>query len=113
MKKATVTAKHCYGIPILMHTFDFSNNNAPVVIYAPNGLMKTSLAKSARDYSQGKNPRDEVFPELTSSFSLEDEEGNAVRPESVFVVDSINEKYQLIFKLHCNVKYEIQVLNAY
>jgi len=94
MQKATVTAKHCYGIPTLMHTFDFSNNNAPVVIYAPNGLMKTSLAKSARDYSQGKNPRDEVFPERTSSFSLEDEEGNAVRPESVFVVDSINEKYQ-------------------
>jgi ribonuclease BN (tRNA processing enzyme) len=94
MKKVTVTAEHCYGIPMLVHTFDFSNNNAPVVIYAPNGLMKTSLAKSARDYSQGKNPRDEVFPELASSFALEDEEGNAVHPESVFVVDSINEKYQ-------------------
>ena len=49
MKKVTVTAEHCYGIPMLVHTFDFSNNNAPVVIYAPNGLMKTSLAKSARD----------------------------------------------------------------
>lgn len=94
MKKVTVTARHCYGIPSLEHTFDFSNNNAPVVIYAPNGLMKTSLAKSARDYSQGNDPKDEVFPERSSTFALEDEEGNAVRPESVFVVDSINEKYQ-------------------
>lgn len=94
MEKVTVTARHCYGIPRLEHTFDFSNNNAPVVVYAPNGLMKTSLAKSARDYSQGNDPKDEVFPERPSTFSLEDEEGNAVHPESVFVVDSINEKYR-------------------
>lgn len=94
MEKVKVTARHCYGIPSLEHTFDFSNNNAPVVIYAPNGLMKTSLAKSARDYSQGNDPKDEVFPERSSTFALEDEDGNAVHPESVFVVDSINDKYQ-------------------
>lgn len=94
MKKVKVTATHCYGIQSLEHTFDFSNNNAPVVIYAPNGLMKTSLAKSARDYSQGNDPKDEVFPERASAFSVEDEDDNAVHPESVFVVDSINEKYQ-------------------
>jgi hypothetical protein len=94
VEKVTVTARHCYGIPSLEHTFDFTNNNAPVVIYAPNGLMKTSLAKSMRDYSQGNDPKDEVFPERSSTFTLEDENGHAVHQDSVFVIDSINEKYQ-------------------
>lgn len=47
----TVNMKNCYGIDALDHTFDFSNNNMPVLVYAPNGVMKTSLAKTMRQYA--------------------------------------------------------------
>lgn len=85
---------HCYGIPYLEHEFDFSNNNMPVVLYAPNGMMKTSLAKSIHDYIDGKEPSDKVFPEKDSSFEIVDESGSTLSAESIFVIDSINEKYQ-------------------
>lgn len=94
MNKVKVVMAHCYGIPSLEHEFDFSNNNMPVVMYAPNGMMKTSLAKSVHDYIGGKIPSDKIFPERNSAFSLKDEDDNLLPPESIFVVDSINEKYQ-------------------
>lgn len=89
-----VDMKYCFGIDSLKHTFDFSNNNMPVLIYAPNGVMKTSLAKSLRSYVNGEQPKDIYFPERNSALSVLDEAGNAVDPESVFVIDSIDEKYQ-------------------
>lgn len=94
MDKAKLRMEHCYGIPFLEHEFDFSNNNMPVVLYAPNGMMKTSLAKSVHDYINGKTPSDKVFPDKGSSFELVDEAGTPLSTDSIFVIDSINEKYQ-------------------
>lgn len=89
-----IEMKNCFGIDTLEHNFDFSNNNMPVLIYAPNGVMKTSLAKSLRRYVDGKQPEDIYFPERSSTFLVSDETGSALDPESVFVIDSIDEKYQ-------------------
>ncbi|MBV1874961.1 MAG: hypothetical protein KUG80_09265 [Gammaproteobacteria bacterium] len=94
MNKVNFKIRHCYGIPHLDHEFDFSNNNMPVVLYAPNGLMKTSLAKSINDYIRGVAPTDKVFPDRDSIFEVKDENGGEVLPESIFVIDSINEKYK-------------------
>ena len=94
MDKAKLKMEHCYGIPHLEHVFDFSNNNMPVVLYAPNGMMKTSLAKSIHDYIAGKVPSDKIFPNKNSSFEIFDENENPISAESIFVIDSINEKYQ-------------------
>src|SRR5690554_6618843 len=94
MEKVKITMAHCYGIPYLEHEFDFSNNNMPVVLYAPNGMMKTSVAKSLHDYIDGKEPSDKIFPEKESSFVIVDEVGSPLVGESIFLVDSINEKYQ-------------------
>ncbi|MBU2994353.1 AAA family ATPase [Octadecabacter sp. 1_MG-2023] len=85
--------QHCYGIPALEHEFTFENNNMPVAIYAPNGLMKTSLARSFKDFTKGQTPSDLVYPERESSFHVLDENGEAVQNDAIFVVDSINEKY--------------------
>lgn len=90
----TVDMKYCFGIDALKHTFDFSNRNMPVLIYAPNGVMKTSLAKSLRSYVNGKQPEDIYFPERNSVLSVSDENGAALDAESIFVIDSIDEKYQ-------------------
>ncbi len=56
--------------------------------------MKTSLAKSLRSYVNGKQPEDIYFPERNSVLSVVDEAGSALDPDSVFVIDSIDEKYQ-------------------
>lgn len=53
--KLTVDLKNCYGIENLTQVFDFSRNikhssvNSAYAIYAPNGLMKTSFAKTFAD----------------------------------------------------------------
>ncbi len=93
-KTATVELKNCYGIDALTHTFDFSNNNMPVLVYAPNGVMKTSLAKTLRQYVNNKEPEDIFFPERKSTFAITDETGAALDRDAVFVIDSIDEKYQ-------------------
>lgn len=90
----SVSLTNCYGIDFLAHTFDFSNNNMPVLVYAPNGVMKTSLAKTLRQYAINKEPEDIFFPERTSTFTISDESGAALDRDSVFVIDSIDEKYQ-------------------
>lgn len=85
--------RNCYGIQALDHEFTFENNNMPVALYAPNGLMKTSFARSFKDYASGGTPKDIVYPERVTEFQVMDENGNPVDAEAIFVVDSINEKY--------------------
>ncbi|MEM6890339.1 MAG: hypothetical protein AAF636_19725 [Pseudomonadota bacterium] len=94
IEKVSVELKNCFGIEELSHSFDFSNNNMPVLIYAPNGAMKTSLAKTLRGYTEGKEPEDLFFPDRESSFSITSQDGGALDAESIFVIDSIDEKYQ-------------------
>tara|TARA_R100000935_G_scaffold1285_1_gene4053 strand:- start:349 stop:2535 length:2187 start_codon:yes stop_codon:yes gene_type:complete len=94
MNKLQIHFEHCYGISGLQHVFDFSNNNMPVAVYAPNGTMKTSLAKSLQDYSQKRVPSDLMFPERASKCEVYDEAGTEVAPGQIFVIESINEKYK-------------------
>ena len=44
MDQVSVDLKNCYGIKALKHVFDFSNTPA-FAVYAPNGSMKSSLAR--------------------------------------------------------------------
>ena len=94
LTKLSIKFAHCYGIPALEHSFDFSNNNMPVAIYAPNGVMKTSFAKAFRGFSTGANPEDLIFSERVSSCEIWDHAGAPTVKEAIFVIDSINEKYK-------------------
>ena len=47
MKKISVNFEHCYGINKLQYDFDFEKSTFSV--YAPNGAMKTSFAKTFKD----------------------------------------------------------------
>lgn len=91
--KYKVSMKNCYGIPALSHEFLFESENALVVIYAPNGSMKTSFARSFKDYSQNERPKDIVYPDRESAFQLLDQDGNEISNGAIFVADSIDEKY--------------------
>ena len=94
VKQVKVELSNCYGIDFLAHTFDFSNNNMPVLVYAPNGVMKTSLAKSLRQYANNKPAEDIFFPDRRSKMSIQDETDSELERETVLVIDSIDEKYQ-------------------
>ena len=65
-----ITLKNCYGIKELDNLkIDFSNCNK-ALIYAPNGVMKSSLAKVFEDISLGSKTTDRIFDNLKSSYFL-------------------------------------------
>lgn len=100
--KCNVAMKNCYGISSLDYEFEFTyvnkndgeTYNTIVAVYAPNGLMKTSMAASFQDYSNGRMPVDRVYSENKSEISILDQEGNQIPNKSIFVVESINEAYK-------------------
>ena len=93
MDKLKIDLKYCYGIKELKTNFDFSNDNV-VCIYAPNGLMKTSLAKTFSDISKEKKSSDRIWPDNQTRRNITDGNNNNIKSETVFVIESYNEKYR-------------------
>src|SRR5690606_22985917 len=84
---------NCYGIKTLSHDFDFSVKKV-YSIYAPNGTMKTSFAKTCKDYSGGKATTDVIFPERVTVRELKNETNVDIPAENVFVIEPYLEKYK-------------------
>lgn len=61
MRKLKIELENCYGIKKLSEGLDFSACRS-VAIYAPNGTMKTSFAKTFQDIQDGVKPKDVMFP---------------------------------------------------
>jgi len=60
MRKLRVDFENCYGINKLRHDFVFSDFRTHVV-YAPNGVMKTSFAKTFKTIAEDKSkPCDQI-----------------------------------------------------
>ncbi|MCD8221444.1 MAG: hypothetical protein LUD07_04485 [Clostridiales bacterium] len=49
---------------------DFAHCNK-AIIYAPNGVMKSSLAQVLDDISKGKETSDRIFPNVMSSYTVD------------------------------------------
>lgn len=85
MKSLSVKMENCYGIQSFKHTFDFTKSNANV-IYAPNGMMKTSFAKTFLRLSEGLEPEEKLYKRtpvyniLFEETSIESDEILVVRP---------------------------------
>ncbi|MCK1616239.1 hypothetical protein IVA96_06105 [Bradyrhizobium sp. 159] len=92
MKKLKVELQHCYGIKSLKEQFDFASASA-CAVYAPNGAMKSSLAKTFQDIADGKASGDRVFPERPTSRSVVDETDTAIPPECILVVRPYDEVF--------------------
>ena len=92
MKKLNLKFEHCYGIKKLEKEFDFSSCTS-YAIYAPNGAMKTSFAKTFLDLSNGVASKDLIFPERKTVREIKDENGNDVSAQDIQVVESYNEGY--------------------
>lgn len=74
MNKVSIDLENCFGIGKLIHEFDYlTNNSNTAVIYAPNGTMKTSFARTFDLISKEdlKNlPRDRVHSHRISKFDI-------------------------------------------
>lgn len=93
MEKLSIKLKNCYGIKKLKSELDFSDSSV-VAIYASNGMMKTSFAKTFRDLSEGVGSKDNVYPDNTTIRKIKDERNNDLPAEDIFVIERYNTEYK-------------------
>lgn len=93
MNKLNMELINCFGIDSLNYEFDFEKGNV-FSIYARNGLMKTSFAKTFQLIQQGKKESisDAIFNEQGSAIVQVD--GQELNKEQVFVVKSYESAYE-------------------
>ncbi|MCD4704727.1 hypothetical protein K8R66_01490 [bacterium] len=89
MNSLKIKFQYCYGIKKLETEFDFSSKRV-FAIYAPNGTMKTSFAKSFNDLSNGKQPKDLVFQNRKTVCIVQDDSNQSLEAEEIFVVEPYN-----------------------
>lgn len=93
MEKLTVKLKNCFGIQQLEHSFDWKNGRV-YAIYARNGLMKTSLAKTFQKIRDNKEDeiKDSIFNIPTQ---CDIKLGNTkIHSENIFVIKSLESHYE-------------------
>ena len=82
-----IELRNCYGIKSLDHDFDFSApNRTAYAIYAPNGVLKTSLAQTFADHARGVPSRDRIFPNRVTDRAIVDQTETEIPPDVVFVI---------------------------
>lgn len=93
MNKLNIELTNCFGIDSLNQEFDFEKGNV-FSIYARNGLMKTSFAKTFQLIQQGKteNISDVIFGDQGSAIVQVD--GQNIDKKQVFVVKSYESSYE-------------------
>lgn len=91
MKTLSVNLKNCYGINGFEHSFDFSKGKN-IIIYAPNGTMKTSFSKTFLRLSKNQKP-EELLHGNEPICNIKTD-GNDVVAEEIFVVESLNERFK-------------------
>lgn len=89
MDELKLELENCYGIQKLNTSIDYSNNNV-AVIYAPNGTMKSSLAKTFEAIRDNKPVEEKVFG-LTSVCSITDEKGIQLPGDNIIVINPFDE----------------------
>jgi len=93
MNKLKVVLQNCYGIHSLSHEFDFDTGinqekkqSRAYAIYAPNGLMKSSFAKTFEDVGNGIEPKEERYSRVSEcSITLD---GFPIIKENIYVLKS-------------------------
>lgn len=92
MKALRVEFRNCHGIRELDAEFSFEKCNA-VAVYAPNGTMKSSFAKTVVDFANGEVSKDHVFPDRVTTRQITDEQGDELDPSNVAVFLAYDEQY--------------------
>lgn len=95
MNKLKVNLENCYGIKKLEYTFDLEikgNSKGVYSIYAPNGFMKSSFARTFEDIQMGNSSRDIVFTERETVREVTID-GEDIAADNVFVIKPYSESY--------------------
>lgn len=96
--------ENCYGLKeFTLPNIDFTNSNR-AIIYAPNGVMKSSLSKVFDDISKGNRTTDRIFTGVISSYSINyyagaynysSENDNTLGPtENIYVVNPFSDTFE-------------------
>ncbi|PUD41250.1 hypothetical protein C2R81_00780 [Helicobacter pylori] len=87
-----INIENCYGIGKIQKTsLDFSKSNS-YLLYAQNGVFKTSFAKSLTDLINNKMPKDNFYPNRRSKIEIEFN-GEKILKENVAVFHSYDEEF--------------------
>jgi len=92
MNKIFVNFENCYGIKKI-GSFDFSSKRI-FAIYSPNGVMKTSFAKTFKDISNDAESQDLIFQTRKTKRSVVDKNGSHIKSENIFVIEPYNETFK-------------------
>ncbi|WP_187852012.1 hypothetical protein [Helicobacter pylori] len=91
MELKIINMENCYGIgKIEKISLNFQKNS--YLLYAQNGVFKTSFAKSLTDLINNKMPKDNFYPNRESKIEIEFN-GNKISKENVAVFHSYDEKF--------------------
>ena len=85
MNSVKIHLQNCYGIRELQEQFDFSHTEA-YAVYAPNGVMKSSLAKTFRDAAKNRDSQDQIFPKRVTVREITDEHYQDIKGPQILVV---------------------------
>ncbi len=93
MELKIINMENCYGIGKIKEeiSLNFSQKNS-CLLYAQNGVFKTSFAKSLTDLINNKMPKDHFYPNRESKIEIEFD-GNKISKENVAVFHSYDEKF--------------------
>lgn len=89
MNELKIHFENCYGIKKLEHTFDFTKSKVQI-IYAPNGAMKSSFAKTLEDISLDKVSEDRIFSERVNHRSALVDNRDILK-EEIFVINRMQD----------------------
>lgn len=89
MQALKLDLENCYGIKKMNETIDYSNNNV-AIIYAPNGTMKSSLAKTFEAIRDDRQVEEKIYG-FKSSCSISDEDNVAISKEQIIVINPFDE----------------------
>lgn len=92
MKKIIVDLENCYGIKKLHAEFDFSQYST-CAVYAPNGAMKSSFARTFQDIADDIPSKDRIFPSRATTRRITDENGINLPKDEVLVVRPYAEEF--------------------
>lgn len=90
MEKLYIYLENCFGIKKMVKQIDFSEKNISI-IYAPNGTMKSSFAKTLEAIGNREAVEERVFG-YKSKYIIKDENNHSISPESIMVINPFDRK---------------------
>ncbi|RJX75722.1 phage infection protein [Vibrio sinensis] len=90
MNKLMVNLTNCYGISSLSQEFDFTRARANL-LYAPNGIMKTSLSNTFSKLSEGQEPEEKIYNREPAYEVTID--GEPIKQDEILVIEPFNPSF--------------------